>query len=182
MFYWIIAALVINAAHTVPAAAQNAPSKTAPVKPVRSGTYLCTESTGAGVRYNENSGLWEGRTLEAQGKFMVRIELVRQRSVFGKPGEPPIITGADYRATMSLPVSNVPGPERRPCVPHGGDAELVVIGGDNEIVCRVLPYDLALNLSTGRFILTSRAGFIDGRDANGSTPSVSIGNCIRISD
>ena len=182
MFHRIIATVVVIVALTMPAKAQNPPSKPTPVTPVRSSTYLCTESTSAGVKYNENSGLWEGGSLEAQGKFMVRIELVRQRTVFGRPGEPPIAAGADYRTTTTLPVSNAPGPERRPCVPHGGESELVAIVGDNEIVCRVRSYELALKLSTGRFILTNRAGFIDGRDASGNTPSISIGNCIRISD
>jgi hypothetical protein len=182
MFHCIIAAFVAIVVLTMPAKAQNPPSKPTPVTPVRSSTYLCTESTSAGVKYNENSGHWEGRSLEAQGKFMIRIELVRQRTVFGRPGEPPIAVGADYRTTMTLPVSNVPGPERRPCVPHGGETELVAIVGDSEMVCRVRSYELALNLSTSRFILINRAGFIDGRDASGNTPSISVGNCIRTGD
>src|SRR5688500_3404143 len=106
MFRCIIASLVLTAALTTPARAQNPPAKPTPVTPVRSGTYQCIESTGAGVKFNANSGLWEGRSLEAQGKFMVRIELVRQRTVFGKPGERPITVGADYRTTMTLPVSS----------------------------------------------------------------------------
>ena len=182
MFHRIIAAFVAIVAPTMPAKAQNPPSKPAPVTLARSNTYLCTERTSPGVKYDENSGLWEGRSLETQGKFMVRVELVRHRTVFGKPGERPIAVGADYRTTMTLPVSNAPGPERRPCVPPGGEAELVAIVGDNELVCRVLSYELALNLNTGRFILTNRAGFIDGRDASGNTPSISVGNCIRIGD
>ena len=120
--------------------------------------------------------------MEAQGKFIIRIELIRQRTVFGKPGDRPIVVGADYRTTVSLPVSNAPGSARRPCVPAGGESDLVFIAGENEVVCRMLSYDLALNLNTARFILISRAGFIDGRDVNGSIPSVSIGNCIRIGD
>ena len=182
MLRCIIATIVLAAALTTPARAQNPPSKPAPVTPVRSGTYQCTESTGAEVKYNENSSRWEGGSLEALGKFIIRIELVRQRTVFGKPGERPITVGADYRTTVTLPVSNAPGPERRPCVPRGGESELVFIAGENEIVCRALSYDLALNLSTGRFMLISRAGFIDGRDASGNTPSISIGNCTRTSD
>ena len=182
MLRCIIATFVLTAALTTPTTAQNPPSKPTLVTPVRSSTYQCTESTGAGVKYDENSGRWEGRSLETQGKFIIRIELVRQRTVFGKPGERPIIVGADYRTTVTLPVSNAPGPERRPCVPHGGESELVFIAGENEIVCRMLSYDLALNLSTGRFMLISRAGFIDGRDVNGNTPSISIGNCRRTGD
>lgn len=182
MFHRIAAIVVVTVALTSPTEAQNPPSKPTPVTPVRSGTYLCTESTSAEVKYNENSGRWEGRSLEAQGKFTIRIELARQRTVFGKPGERPIIVGADYRTTVTLPVSNAPGPERRPCVPHGGEGELVAITGDNEIVCRALSYDLALNLSAGRFMLINRAGFIDGRDVDGNTPSISIGNCTRTGD
>ena len=183
MFHCTIATVVLTVALTMPARAQNPASKPTPVTPVRSSTYLCTESTSAGVKYNENSGLWEGRSLEVQGKFMIRIELARQRTVFGKPGERPIIVGADYRTTVTWPVSNAPGPERRPCVPpHGGETELVAIAGDNEIACRVLSYDLALNLGNGRFILINRAGFIDGRDASGNTPSISVGNCTRSGD
>jgi hypothetical protein len=182
MFRCIIASLVLTAALTTPARAQNPPAKPTPVTPVRSSTYQCTESTGAGVKYNENSSRWEGGPLEAQGKFIIRIELIRQRTVFGKPGDRPIVVGADYRTTVSLPVSNAPGSARRPCAPHGGEGDLVFIAGENEIACRVPPYDLALNLSTGRFMLINRAGFIDGRDANGNTPSISVGNCIRGGD
>jgi hypothetical protein len=183
MFHCIIIAIfVVTMALTTPTQAQNPPSKPTPVTPVRSSTYQCTETTSAGVKYNETSGLWEGRSLEAQGKFIIRIEMVRQRTVFGRPGERPITVGADYRTTMTSPMSSAPGPERRPCVPHGGEGDLVFIAGENEIACRVPPYDLALNLSTGRFMLISRAGFIDGRDANGNTPSISVGTCTRSGD
>jgi hypothetical protein len=175
----IIAIVMATVPLATPAQAQSPGSKPTPVTPRPSSAFLCTETSSAGVRYNKDFAQWEGGPFETLGKFTVHIDLVRQRTVFGKPGERPIAVGGDYRVTMTLPAPDAPKPERRTCVAQGGEADLVAIVGDGHLTCRVLSYDLTLNFETGRFLLINRAGFVDGRDAGGNAPSVSIGHCIR---
>ena len=147
-----------------------------PATPPRPGVFMCAESASGGVRYNENSKLWEGTEFQGQNRFLVRIDLVRQRTVFGKPGERPIIVGGDYRVTVSTPAP-VLSSERHPCVPNGGNSDLVAIDAKSEVACRTRTYDLLLRLHSNRFTLFNQVGFIEGRNNGG--PFVSVGTCSR---
>ena len=154
----------------------HAQTPTTPATPPRPGAFVCAESASGGVRYNENSKLWEGTEFQAQNRFLVRIDLVKQRTVFGKPGERPIIVGGDYRVTVSTPAPELSS-DRHPCVPNGGNSDLVAIDAKNEVACRTRTYDLLLRLHSNRFTLFNQVGFIEGRDHGG--PSVSVGTCSR---
>src|SRR5262245_44864609 len=66
----------------------------AAVTPFRTGTFLCVERARGGVKYNDESRLWESVAFEELNKFLVRADFVRQRTIFGKPGERPAIVGA----------------------------------------------------------------------------------------
>ena len=154
----------------------HAQTLTTPVTPPRPGAFVCAESASGGVRYNENSKRWEGTEFQAQNRFLVRIDLVRQRTVFGKPGERPIVVGGDYRVAVSTPTPELSS-DRHPCAPYGVSSDLVPIDVKYEVACRMRTYDLLLRLDSGRFTLFNQTGFIEGRDHGGA--SASVGTCSR---
>ncbi|BCH26114.1 hypothetical protein [Mesorhizobium sp. L-8-3] len=149
------------------------------------GNYLCAPLASGGVRWDETAKEWRGAAFKvpSDGQFVFEIKVLDKRKEWKAFGF--AMVGTTYFANVRPLEGNAVAcwGEREGYQP----ADLVgynhiLMSPDGEFRCRTYGglnyYDL--NLTTRRYQQTYHAGFIDGEDAGGNTPSLEVGKCTRM--
>ncbi|MEM5473189.1 hypothetical protein WNZ14_15780 [Hoeflea sp. AS60] len=142
------------------------------------GVYLCLPEATGGVWYDDKSNKWLG----------VKFTLDNERILFKiKKGETiEKITFLGRKTTTlgySVKLGSVGSLEENGCYRwEEFRSALVPISNEGFFRCTSNVLDYTLNLDTMRYLAVFAYGFVDGRDNNNSTPSITAGKCSKISD
>lgn len=118
---------------------------------------MCITEIAGGIGLNPNTRAWQGIGFGTDGEKFI----VKQKA--GNSGWGVKLLGFDYEGFS--------------CPSETGNA--LKIFDEDTLGCNS-PYGYGvfkLNLSNNRFLATYAVGYIDGKDTDGNSPSISIGKC-----
>jgi hypothetical protein len=135
-------------------------------------------SISAYPRYRAGCGSMDSRANGSTGPFVSGNFLLTVRpisrdkvSVFG--GEVDAMT---YNVSRSEP-----GQKGSDLCSEPGDKDGRIPIGENGVFrCEATLYEYIINLETLRFLEVYARGYVDGRDEEGNSPSITVGKCSRI--
>jgi hypothetical protein len=118
---------------------------------------------------------WQSTTFIPSGKFVLHLKFLRSgiRKDFFDKDEPV----NDYTVTITNAGENY----ANPCQQYGGEGtDGISVGKWNTFRCTSALQDYFFSLKTNRFLVAYMVGYLDGRDDNSNTPSMSGGTCTKI--
>jgi hypothetical protein len=138
-------------------------------------SYFCTVEFSGGIAFNERFKKWESTTFRPEGKFVLKLKYLKVRTQKDFLGKDETVT--DFNVTLTQAGSNLPSP----CLSTGDEwSSIVPVSQYDYFSCYADLSEHYFNLRTNRFLASYMVGFIDGKENNENTPSVSGGTCTKI--
>jgi hypothetical protein len=147
-------------------------SSTANAQSDKSVSYFCATDSAGGLWFNSSSKKWEGSTFRGNEKFVLRLKFLRSRTQKNTFNVDEAVT--DYEVTATQAGENFAAP----CL--GGNKTEVTVDQYGMVECEWAMGELRFNSRNNRFILAYLRGYINGKDNNDDTPSMSGGICTKI--
>jgi hypothetical protein len=125
----------------------------------KNSVYFCTAQFEGGVAYDDTTKQWHGTIFQPTGNFVVRVT---------------------YLQLDEYEVSITDQGESKSYGCTGHNATNPKIGEYDFLDCYRLGSEYQFNFKTNRFLKAYLLGYLDGRDNNENTPSISGGVCTKI--
>jgi hypothetical protein len=145
------------------------------------GAYYCTVKFSGGVSYNSTFQQWQGVIFSPDGNFVLKLDFIDTVKT-------PFDGISDERAEYSAIIRKEGDSLSYPC--FSKDVPLAANNSDKKsaylelgkLDCdiQVGLYEVKINFENHRFLKIYKAGYLDGRDNNANTPSISGGICTKI--
>ena len=140
---------------------------------VENGAYFCTAELSGGLYYNQSAKSWQSTTLRPDHKFVVRIRYLETKKEALAEG----IT--ETYGYYEISITDSGKSFALPCWSLGGE-HVGKMDRYKQIDCSAGVRDYRFNFEYNRFLETYVIGYVEGRDSNDDTPSISGGTCTRI--
>jgi hypothetical protein len=133
----------------------------------RDAAYFCVQEAAGGLWYNTGTKKWEGAIFRPDNKFVLRMKYAATRT-------------SDREAVSLFRITVTPSGSNyaSPCVEFPSDT--VELSSTGWMRCNANVTDYQFNINTNRFLAMYAVGYVNGRDDNSDTPSVSGGTCTKI--
>jgi hypothetical protein len=139
-----------------------------------SSSYFCVVEASGGMAYDQGMQKWVGSVFRPDGKFVLRLQRVGQRTEKNVFGNDEWVT--DYKIFITKSGTNF----AQPCERWGSTDHVVSQSGNGALYCTDAVTDYGFNISNGRFLVSYMQGYLSGRDNNDDTPAMSGGTCTKI--
>jgi hypothetical protein len=139
-----------------------------------SSSYFCVVEASGGMAYDERMQKWVGTVFRPEGKFVLRLQSLAQRTEKGVFDN--YETVADYKIFITKSGTNF----AQPCERWGSTDPVVSQRGGGALYCSDGVTDYGFNIAKGRFLVSYMRGYLSGRDNNDDTPAMSGGTCTKI--
>lgn len=133
-----------------------------------SGSYLCVQEVGGGLRFDETTRKWTSANFRAEDKLVFTLKFL------GSGEDKYIGSYADYTITISI-LGGSSEPET--CLGRNPDYSVRTWG--RYFACSSIT-QYQVNLEDMRYLETYAVGYVDGKDNNENTPSIFGGTCAKI--
>lgn len=135
-----------------------------------SGSYICIDEFGGGLRYDETAKRWQSAKFNPTGRFVLSLTMTNSR---------PAWEGSDLmEGVYDATVSEFGRTEPDVCY-GGGEGGKVEMWGPT-LRCTAALESIVINLETMRFLSAYQVGFVEGEDNNNNTPWMMGGTCAKI--
>lgn len=129
--------------------------------------YFCVGGWSGGGKYVSRQKHWDGAKLDHNSvKFMLKLTKVLAPKTNSTEFDKYNVGLGDIGADLAIPCRDING------------YDLYAI--DNVITCTQSYMEYRFNLNNMRFLRVNGQGFLDGKDIEANTPSISGGICTKI--
>lgn len=132
-------------------------------------SYFCSAESSGGLFYDARMRSWRGSIFDAKDKFVLGIKTLASRMESGETVDELLVTitksGSDYPS---------------PCSDLIGSPHKTVTAKYGVIRCKANLTDYVIGTETNRFLMIYGFGYVDGKENNDNTPSVTGGTCTKI--
>lgn len=135
------------------------------------GNYFCTEEMAGGLAWDKAKKRWRNALFQTSSRFVVSLKR--------KGTKKALLSKEEDRPTFAVNMRKHGDKNSQTCVGDDHLPEVTVYSG-GFLFCQSALTRYAFNLQNLRFTSSYQYGYIDGKDNNDNTPSMTGGTCSKI--
>lgn len=136
---------------------------------IASSSFFCAAEFVGGLAYNVYQKHWESATFTPTQKFVLTIKVVSTRVEDSESIDDLIVTVTPSGSSFAAP-----------CSRSGGAQQSTIPSMYGLIQCVANVTEYTINRRNNRFLASYSYGYINGKDNNDDTPTMSGGTCTKI--